>query len=387
MAIAIDSTATTSGKAVNSLAWSHTVSGSDRLLLVSISREGGTASNVVSVTLDAQNFSEIQEVTNASGSLSVWSLVAPNTGAGTITATLDTGQNRDMFCGSISFTGVEQTTPLGTHATATGTTSSISVAATSAAGELVADFFSLGTGAGTRTVGVGQTQRYNGASGSIAGDVAGGCSTEPGAASVTMSWTTPDDNWAQLAVPIKSAATGGTVEADISLGTNLVAAPGALMLAEAATVLASISGTGSAASAAMLAATGLAASGAVANLSGQVFLADLTLATASTLAPGTTFDIFCTVALPASQSWATGAAASMEAASAFGLAAGLDILAQAMFDAGLNATALTAMSVTQSGLAVNLKTPDHRTVRIGIRTESIAVSDDGRSMHIPKQIL
>ena len=386
MTIAVDSTATTSGKAVNSLAWSHTVSGNNRLLFVSVSREGGTASNVVSVTLGAQNFTEIQEVTNASGSLSVWYLLAPNTGAGTITASLDTGQTRDMFCGSISFTGVHQTTPLGTHATATGTISPISVAVTSATNEWVVDFFSLGNGTGTRTVGAGQTERYNGASGTIAGDVAGGCSTESGATSVTMSWTAPDDSWAQLGVAVKPAATGATVEADTSLGVSLAVSPGALMVASGAAVFSSGSGIGSIAAAAMLAAADLATAAIYSSLAGQVALVDLTLSASSTVVPERALDISCITALPVGQSWEVGAAAAMEATTVFGLAAGLDVLAQAMFDAGLEATALNAIAITQSGLAINLQTPAHRTVRINIRTESVSVSSGDRSVRISKPI-
>ena len=70
------------------------------------------------------------------------------------------------------------------------------------------------------TAGVGQTDQWNDAN---AGDDYGAGSTEPGAASVNMSWTLgSSDHWAIGAVPIKPAAGGGGATWAAAEDTKLV---------------------------------------------------------------------------------------------------------------------------------------------------------------------
>jgi hypothetical protein len=76
------------------------------------------------------------------------------------------------------------------------------------ASEWVVDVVASRNSAYTLTVGSGQTQRYQQATsnGTTNKNVRGAAPTEPGAASVTMSWTlSTSTEWALIAVPLKPA--------------------------------------------------------------------------------------------------------------------------------------------------------------------------------------
>jgi len=86
-------------------------------------------------------------------------LIAPATGTNNLVATFSWNVF-DVGMGSVSFTGADQTTPLGTAVTATGTSTTPSVTVSSAAGEIVIDGLVIVHG-GTLTVGGSQTQQWN----------------------------------------------------------------------------------------------------------------------------------------------------------------------------------------------------------------------------------
>lgn len=101
---------------------------------------------------------------------------------------------------------VNQTTPFGTVAKATGTSVTPSVVVTSEADDLVVDAVAMiALAADSFTVGSGQTSissLHNG-SGSL---IRGACSYEAGAASVTMSWTNGTSfSWATMGVTVNPA--------------------------------------------------------------------------------------------------------------------------------------------------------------------------------------
>jgi hypothetical protein len=130
-------------------------------------------------------------------------LVAPNT---TVTATVIAnfgGSALQAAAGSVSYTGVDQTTPLGTPATAGGNTGQPTVGSiVSAVGDMV--FASLSTDSETITEsGTLEWEREN-----VGADTAYSAQTYSGAASVTPAWThTAPNNWAMGAVNVK--ASGG----------------------------------------------------------------------------------------------------------------------------------------------------------------------------------
>lgn len=133
----------------------------------------------------------------------LWYKVAPAAGTQTVVLTLDTTDSSfvEFTMSIMTYTGVHQTTPLGTAATATGGASPATVNVGSASGELVIDCATMNNGAFT-SVGAGQTERER----RQASDGGGAASsTEPGAASVTMSWPSDARPWAIACVPLKPA--------------------------------------------------------------------------------------------------------------------------------------------------------------------------------------
>lgn len=196
MAIAFDAATTGTAAGAGSLTFSHSVGagGADRLLVVAVSIDNRT---VTGVTYGGTAMTSVGSATNGAQVSHMWRLIAPATGANNVVVTLS-GGGTDIVAVATSYTGVDQTTPLGTAATATGTSTTASVAVTSATDELVVD--SVSSNLGTLTVGAGQTQRGN----TTAGDNFGGASEEVGATSVTMSWTIGSSSaWASVGVSIK----------------------------------------------------------------------------------------------------------------------------------------------------------------------------------------
>lgn len=199
-----DATSSTHGQAVSSLSWTHTCTGSDLLLMVH-SGTNGTPVSTSGVTYAAvaltSRWSGSRNWTAASG----WSLVAPATGANTVAITLSASEDT-AFGQAISYTGVDQTTPHGTGATANGASTAPTVPTlTSATGEVCLGF--LMTSDTAITSGAGQTAEIsdiNFASDSAQTD------SEPGAASVDITWTTAGGPWTCGGIPIKPASGAST---------------------------------------------------------------------------------------------------------------------------------------------------------------------------------
>ncbi len=203
-AVAVDASSSTSGDAA-SFTWSHTCSGTQRLLVVGVS----SRDPVSSVTYNGQGLTLLRRDTNGGWAITeLWYLVAPPTGTHNVVVTMSAGE--DTVCGAISFTGASTATPFGTATGATGRSTTASVAVNSAAGEIVVDTICFRGADGNPTVGAGQTQRWQAQSGpNNFGDVEGGASTEAGAASVTMSWNfAVTDRWAITSVSVKPATPG-----------------------------------------------------------------------------------------------------------------------------------------------------------------------------------
>ena len=128
----------------------------------------------------------------------IYQLVAPTTGTADVVVTFSRAPDGGGIVGVMTFTGVDQSVPLGAFASAIGDSITPSVDVSSACGELVFD--TVNHFWGPLTAGADQTQRWSRQS----ADINGGGSTEPGAATVTMSWTAYGENtWAIGAVPIR----------------------------------------------------------------------------------------------------------------------------------------------------------------------------------------
>ena len=205
------------------LTFAHTIGiGSNGILLVEVAIKG--ANPVTSVTYGGTALTLVGSLNDPANQVrsELWYLKAPTAGTANIVVTLPSVK---MFvAGGTSFFGVDQTTPLGTAATANGSGGSPTVTVASSAGELVIDAPAVHA-ASSATVGAGQTQLWGQRTGTAGGDVWGGSSSEAGAASVVMSWTTSGSGageWATIAVPLKPAAStfsvSGTVYEDVNYG-------------------------------------------------------------------------------------------------------------------------------------------------------------------------
>jgi hypothetical protein len=183
---------------------SFTVSGSNTMLLLGVTNRGNSL--VSSATYGTSSFTSIGSASNGTVvRTEILRLMNPPAGTADINITLNGA--RRFVAGAILLTGVDQTDPIGTYNTATGTSTAPSVTVSSAANELVVDV--LGNRYSTSaSVGSGQTLRWTNVTtnGTDSRNIRGSSSTEAGASSVTMSWTLGSScEWAIVAVPVRPA--------------------------------------------------------------------------------------------------------------------------------------------------------------------------------------
>jgi hypothetical protein len=161
----------------------------------------GTATNV---TYNGSALTFAGAATNGTVRTEIWYLKAPTSGTRSIVVTAPFATA--VTAHSISFTGVDQTTPLGTLVTNIGTGTSASTTANTILGEPVVDI--MGAVGSTTPVVSGSTQTSRGTNNTNGGidRIVSGSSTAFGqAAPVTMSWTVASADWAIAAVPIKAS--------------------------------------------------------------------------------------------------------------------------------------------------------------------------------------
>jgi len=183
------------GSATPTINFLHTTTTgtTNRLLVVGVSMNisGNTGVTISGITYNGIAMTQVPGGAHNDAGLTrrveMWYLVAPFTGTllpGVVTFNLPGGTGTvGAVIGSITFTGVDQTSPLRTFASADG------------AGRDQ-----------TLTVGNSQTQRWSNTSGAVqATDVRGGGSTRAGAPSVPMSWTlSGTSNWSMGAVSVRA---------------------------------------------------------------------------------------------------------------------------------------------------------------------------------------
>lgn len=222
MALAFDAASSSEGTLVTSLTWSHTCTGSNRVLVVGISFYKNGNSFISGVTYNSVAMTLVPSSGTNNGSYYVeqWYLIAPSTGANNIVVSVSGNGPFELSAGAVSWTDAHQTTPLGTAQTATGVSTAPSVTVSSGAGEYVMDTLIL-IHSGTLSVGSAQTSRWNDIGAAGFTKYAG--STEPGDSSTIMSWsnTTPQD-WAITAVNIKpvTAVSSGSSSNLLLLGAG-----------------------------------------------------------------------------------------------------------------------------------------------------------------------
>lgn len=142
------------------------------------------------------------EITSTGASLSCWYYITSSDGNVVFTYSAAPSNAQGT---ALVFSGAHASSPIGTSATsASAATGTSTAAVTSAADGLVLDALGLRSDPTGLTVGASQTQRSAQEADS---SVYHRTSTEPGAASVTMSWTwTNSMGFVHMAIPIAAAA-------------------------------------------------------------------------------------------------------------------------------------------------------------------------------------
>jgi hypothetical protein len=205
MAVAFNNStdvATSTGSGT-SVSFSYTSSsGTDRLLLAG-TREA-TGKVVSAVTYAGASLTNV----GSTGGIIIWDKIAPATGANT--AVFTTPAYSNILTALADFTGVDQTTPLGTQVANSGTsaapaTGSITVPANGMSYGLAYQAYTVSTAlmiAGTNT-----TLASAVTSASTHAKSAGGYSATTG----TLNWNAPASAaWETLGFPINAVASGGT---------------------------------------------------------------------------------------------------------------------------------------------------------------------------------
>ena len=233
--VAVDSSssnsATLGGTGTSTLTIGHTTAGTNRLMLVGVSINitnvaattvtgvtyGGVALTLVGAHNDAGNTRRVE----------MWSLLAPATGTANVVVSVNipAGGNEGVVAGVTTFTGVDQTVPLGTFVSATGATGANSqLDVPSVVNGMILDTLAIG---GNRTAAVPgpQISQWNIATGNTTNpDVRGVASARTGAPSVPISETfSGTTNWSLGAVSINPSTADISVTATaptVLLGNN-----------------------------------------------------------------------------------------------------------------------------------------------------------------------
>ncbi|MHA2101599.1 MAG: hypothetical protein ACW99A_23345, partial [Candidatus Kariarchaeaceae archaeon] len=179
----IDSITSYSGEG-ESFSFFHTVSGTNRLLIVSIQSEGKKIPK--SVTYAGQLLTPEVDSDGGSPNIVVWSLINPQTGLNNVFVAFESGESDKVAIGVISYTGVNQTNPIDGITSIRGKAGGSALIVASEPGDLVQDAVAALSN-GPPTPGPSQTLLWNEEMGGSSKYGAG--SIIPGDISVTTGWS------------------------------------------------------------------------------------------------------------------------------------------------------------------------------------------------------
>jgi hypothetical protein len=137
------------------------------------------------------------------GRVELFYLKNPALGANTVAVT-NSGTSADLEAGSVSFTGVDQTTPVRNITTNAGLDTSPSLTVSSAPGNMVVDGLVDGDG----TTNSSQTLRWKSNQNTLTGGGNGAQSTAAGAASVNMGYTITNSDWGIIGMDVVAVQPG-----------------------------------------------------------------------------------------------------------------------------------------------------------------------------------
>lgn len=225
MAISLDTKSAWQHGTGTTVAWSHTVnSGSNSILVVTITNDVFPRPTVSSVTFGAQNFTQakLQNDTGSYGWVQIWYLVNPTASTNTITVTLS-ASGTATSAGSSSWFGVDQATPIDASASTNGASGSASVSITTVTDNAVVIDVADGDVNTAQSVTAGQTLLYKNTQfqeapiGSSYKAV-----TPPGSSTMSWTWAPAGTGWASAAIALKpSGATTSRTPLKTLLGAGL----------------------------------------------------------------------------------------------------------------------------------------------------------------------
>jgi uncharacterized repeat protein (TIGR01451 family) len=216
---------TGTGNPALTISHTTTTTGSNLLMLVGVSIDisRNTATAVTSVKNGTTALTLVGAHNDAGGTrrVEIWSLLAPATGTATVTVTVNIPSNttEGVAAGVVTFTGVDQSVPLGTFVSADGANVENSqLDVPSVVNGMILDTVAIGGGE-TSTVAGPQVQEWNVNTGnSNTRDVTASGSARTGAPSVPISEAFNNNtNWSLGAISINPTA------ADIGVSTSVSA--------------------------------------------------------------------------------------------------------------------------------------------------------------------
>lgn len=208
-AVAFDTACNGTALAATSLTFScTTAAGSDRLIIVGAAQEVASPSIAVSgITYNGVALTSVADVefdnTVTVNRLQMYSLVANAAGANNVVISYG-GTVSTIGGAAFTFTGVDQTTPLGTAGTNNGDAGEPStINVTGVANGMVMDLINHGNNQDMTYTG-GQTERLDEDIGPGTLELAGSTSVDTGTVAMSVGWAS-DNRYAHIAVPILPA--------------------------------------------------------------------------------------------------------------------------------------------------------------------------------------
>lgn len=219
MSIAFDASSSTNGNNVASISWTHTCTGSNRILIVGVAGSNGASA----VTYNSVSMTQAINVGYGAGgeNSSLWYLVNPATGANTIVVT--TVIHTNIAGGAASFTGVNQISPINATQSASGSGTSATLNITPTVdSSWVIDNLGLATNltptaGGVQVVRWSDTSTTDGTDGSTLGPISPASSTN-------LSWTLVSVSWGQVALSFSPFVVSNLTGAGFS-GTSFRSVP------------------------------------------------------------------------------------------------------------------------------------------------------------------
>jgi len=232
MPIAFDAATSGQNDGQASITLAHTVSGSDRLLVVKTHAEDNANPSHLPVTGITYNGVALTKILHKEDTAAendrteIWYLIAPSTGTNNVVINFTDAVDGCVVAAE-SYTGVSQTSPLDTSASFTTTSlGPAQVALTTAEdNELIVDAAQTLSSSRTLTTNSGQTQTYNVQN---AGQLraAGGYEVVGAAGSYTQGWALDASaDWIICTAAFKTASSGSTVSPDPVVLTSTTFAP------------------------------------------------------------------------------------------------------------------------------------------------------------------